>query len=48
MHNLLDNIDKKSINEELINEYNLALENPNFKAVIKNLKLKDDYLKEYT
>ena len=48
MHNLLDDIDKKSIDESLINEYNLALENPNFKAVIKNLKLKDDYLKEYT
>ena len=49
MHNVLENInldEKKDI--DLDKEYFKSLEDPNFKAVTKHLKLKDDILKKYT
>ena len=49
MHNILDNIDSLELNKiDLDTEYKEALKNPNFKAITKNLKLKDSDLKNYT
>ena len=49
MHNVLDNIDELELSKiDLDTEYKQALKNPNFKAITKNLKLKDDELKKYT
>ena len=46
MHNVLE--DMKYEKSDLDLEYKKAKENPNFKAVIKGLKMKDDELKKYT
>ena len=46
MHNVLE--DMKYEKSDLDLEYKKAKENPNFKAVIKGLKMKDDDLKKYT
>ena len=49
MHNVLKNIDTENLNKiNLDNEYKEALKNPNFKQIVKSLKLDDDKLKKYT
>lgn len=49
MHNVLENIDNIELSKfDLDEEYKKAKSNPNFKAIIKNLKLSDDELKNYT
>ncbi len=49
MHNVLENIDNIELSKfDLDGEYKKAKSNPNFKAIIKNLKLSDDELKNYT
>lgn len=46
MHNVLENIKYKETN--LDEEYEKAKANPNFKMILKNIKLKDSELKKYT
>ena len=46
MHNVLEDIKYEKTDLDL--EYKKAKEDSNFKAVIKNLKIKDDELKKYT
>ena len=46
MHNVLDDMKYKEAN--LDSEYEEAKSNPNFKAVTRGLKLKDEELKKYT
>ena len=49
MHNVLENIDNIELSKfDLDGEYKKAKSNPNFKAIIKNLKVSDDELKNYT
>ena len=49
MHNVLENIDSKELqNIDLDKEYKEALNNPNFKALVKNLKIDEKILKNYT
>jgi len=49
MHNVLKNIDELELNKiDLDTEYKEALKNPNFKEIVKSLKLSDDELKKYT
>jgi primosomal protein DnaI len=47
MHNVLENI-KENIEIDLDTEYSEALKDPNVKAIVKSLKIKDDELKKYT
>ena len=47
MHNVLEDI-KKDVNINLDEEYKEALNDPNFKAITKGLKIKEDELKKYT
>lgn len=49
MHNILKDIEIEELNNiDLDTEYKKSLENPNFKQIVKGLKLKDDKLKQYT
>lgn len=47
MHNILEELDE-NIEIDLDTEYNEALKDPNVKAIVKSLKIKDDELKKYT
>jgi hypothetical protein len=48
MHNVLKNLEIEELNKiDLDTEYETAKKNSNFKAITKNLKLKDDELKKY-
>ncbi len=47
MHNILEELDK-NVEIDLDKEYNEALKDPNVKAIVKSLKIKDDELKKYT
>jgi len=49
MHNVLENINNDELQKiDLDTEYKKAKSNPNFKDITKNLKLKDEELKNYT
>ena len=49
MHNVLENLEIEQLNNiDLDTEYEQAKKDSNFKAITKNLKLKDDELKKYT
>lgn len=49
MHNVLENLEIDELNKiDLDTEYEQAKKDSNFKAITKNLKLKDDVLKKYT
>ena len=46
MHNIIENLDLENLKDlNLDDEYKKALENPNFKTIVKTLKLKEDDLK---
>ena len=47
MHNILEDMDKNDI-VDLDKEYEEALKDPNVKAIVKSLKIKDEELKNYT
>ena len=49
MHNVLENLEIDELNKiDLDTEYEKAKQNSNFKAITKNLKIKDSELKKYT